>query len=158
MLRPKIFSKIFPPPPERHIGNAFKRQRDAAGTGTFAFACCRANGGNRPPQPAGRNRSPDGHRQSPRASDVACRLGGDEFAIILPGADLHAAGHVAQRIFDHAVPLVQARFGQQAGQLSIGIAEATAALTIAQILEIADRRMYCAKRQRGNRFVADDEL
>ncbi len=92
-----------------------------------------------------------------RASDVACRLGGDEFAIILPGADLQAACHASRRLFDRAVPLVQSRFGQQAGQLSVGIVEATAALTIEQIVEIADRRMYCAKRQGGNRFVADDD-
>ena len=91
-----------------------------------------------------------------RASDVVARIGGDEFAVILPGASLEAASHVARRIYDIAVPRLEARFGEKVGQLSTGIVQAHAGLTIEQILETADQRMYRAKDQGGNRFVADD--
>ncbi|MGI9515425.1 MAG: GGDEF domain-containing protein [Pirellulaceae bacterium] len=91
-----------------------------------------------------------------RASDVVARVGGDEFAVILPGADIESARYVAKRIYEVAVPLVQSRFGDENGRLSIGIVQAHPGLTIEQVLETADQRMYRAKEQGGNCFVADE--
>jgi diguanylate cyclase (GGDEF)-like protein len=92
-------------------------------------------------------------RDSQRKIDMLGRVGGEEFAILLPGADLDAAGAFAerlrQRIADtplqvdgHALPVT----------VSVGIAALSAADSNAdQALIRADQALYRAKRGGRNR-------
>jgi diguanylate cyclase (GGDEF)-like protein len=79
--------------------------------------------------------------------DLAGRLGGDEFVLLLEGAGIDAAGQVCERI-----ELAVREYAWQAlstgleVSLSIGVVEACAGDTVAQLLQRSDDRMYAAKR------------
>lgn len=92
-----------------------------------------------------------------RAEDVFARVGGEEFAVILRGIDRAGAARAAERIrttvatlpvtFDgHTIPIT----------LSAGCASVrcSAERTPEDIIAIADRRLYDAKRGGRNRVVA----
>lgn len=93
-----------------------------------------------------------------RAYDLTGRWGGEEFLVILPGASLAEAGVVGERIRS-AIQSIELRAeGGEAVTLraSLGVAAARpAALPIGldQLLESADRAMYRAKREGGNRVT-----
>jgi len=92
-------------------------------------------------------------RSSLREGDVIGRLGGDEFAAILPGADLAAAGIVAERV-RQAVRACSGtpEAGGQRVSLSIGIALGRPDDDgIGPALERADRALYAAKSAGGDR-------
>lgn len=94
---------------------------------------------------------------SVRTSDYVCRMGGDEFLILCPGSDREGAAKVAKKILAEQRPF-QLVNGQICwnGSLSIGIAEASAALSsIGQLLEAADAALYEVKRQGGRSFALD---
>jgi len=98
-------------------------------------------------------------RAAVRASDTVARLGGDEFAILLPGADLAGAQHVAAtllRALDAPVDLEGQALGVSA---SIGIALSPAHGEAADVLlRCADVAMYVAKRAGGGSSTYAPEL
>jgi len=89
--------------------------------------------------------------------DLAGRLGGDEFVLVLTGADIDAARQACARIDlavrEHAWDALSADL---AVSLSIGVVEARAGDTMAQLLTRSDERMYAVKR-RGREDRADQK-
>ena len=85
-----------------------------------------------------------------RASDFPCRFGGEEFAVLLPDTDSRQALVLAERV--RAAVTTECRLRTVAGSarpitVSIGLASAPVEATSPEILiELADRRLYEAKR------------
>jgi len=93
-----------------------------------------------------------------RKSDVGARYGGEEFALILPNSCYTAAEHLAERIrrgvekitIDHEE---FSNFSEKV-TLSVGIAcYPHCAGDPKRIVDIADKRMYAAKRTGGNQYL-----
>lgn len=85
-----------------------------------------------------------------RETDIASRLGGDEFALVLPGSAGAAAVRVIERIRASLARPMSKHF-PVALHVSAGIAEVSPRVrTLAELLALADRALYDAKRhQRG---------
>jgi diguanylate cyclase (GGDEF)-like protein len=77
-----------------------------------------------------------------RDGDVLARLGGDEFVVMFPGADLVAAGRIAERIRRHT---------PGANTVSIGLAAHQVADDAQALLRRADAALYAAKRHGRDR-------
>jgi diguanylate cyclase (GGDEF)-like protein len=91
-------------------------------------------------------------RKELRAFDLAYRLGGEEFLVVLPGATLPDALHVAERL-RAAVETTPA--GGLSITMSCGVASATGAgFQFAQVSAAADAALYDAKRAGRNRVAA----
>lgn len=87
-------------------------------------------------------------RATLRASDVPARYGGDEFAVILPDADVEAAGRVAERIMEDLgrQPVMSDGRGPVPISVSIGVSTLGSDVrTPAELVGAADARMYAAK-------------
>lgn len=81
-----------------------------------------------------------------RQMDMAARYGGEEFAAILPGAMLHDAVKVAERI-RQAIAAQPFRDDERVltVSVSIGVASALAGDDSARLIERADEALYAAK-------------
>lgn len=94
-------------------------------------------------------------RKTARAGDLAIRLGGDEFALLLPEADLAAATSLCDRLVAGAAAHHWADLHPSlAVTLSIGVAASDEGAHKDDVLALADRRLYGAKRAGRNRVVA----
>jgi diguanylate cyclase (GGDEF)-like protein len=92
-------------------------------------------------------------RAALRESDMLVRWGGEEFLLVLPGAECAEAISLIDR-------LRPGGFGRRPGgnalTLSIGVAEyrRDSLRNSAELVALADQRMYAAKQAGRNRFVA----
>jgi diguanylate cyclase (GGDEF)-like protein len=83
-----------------------------------------------------------------RGSDTVLRLGGDEFLVILPETSNKQAQRAAERL------LWETRWWNQAGHakyelaFSCGVATYRKGMDIKEVLDLADRDMYRAKREK----------
>jgi diguanylate cyclase (GGDEF)-like protein len=83
-----------------------------------------------------------------RGSDTVLRLGGDEFLVILPETSIKQAQRAAERL------LWETRWWNQAGHakyelaFSCGVATYRKGMDVKEVLELADRDMYRAKREK----------
>jgi len=86
-----------------------------------------------------------------RESDVAGRYGGDEFVIVLSKSTPEEAKKIAQRII---TSLSSITTGEQTPivSMSIGIACQSDEDNVLKVVEKADKAMYFAKQEGGNRF------
>jgi diguanylate cyclase (GGDEF)-like protein len=95
---------------------------------------------------------------SVRASDYVCRYGGEEFAILLPGTELEQAHVLAERIVTDipaALSTGWAGAGVRTVTVTIGVAEyPREANSGADLLNVADRRLYAGKNAGRARAVA----
>jgi two-component system, cell cycle response regulator len=96
--------------------------------------------------------------ESCRDPDHRCRYGGEEFAVIAPETDRTGAMRLAERI-RHAIE--ETKFvhveSTNEGHVSVSIGVATCpedGRTPSQLVEAADRALYCAKRSGRNLVVA----
>jgi diguanylate cyclase (GGDEF)-like protein len=95
-----------------------------------------------------------------RISDYVCRYGGEEFAILLPQTELAQAKMLAERIVDELPRALSTGWrGAEAMKITatIGVAELPLeAADGAELVRIADRRLYAGKVAGRNRVVAGD--
>jgi diguanylate cyclase (GGDEF)-like protein len=83
-----------------------------------------------------------------RATDVVARIGGDEFGALLRYTDEEAAAAWCERLVRRLDALAVQTPGQSRLTISIGFAQTSADVTIAEALAHADRRMYAQKQAR----------
>ncbi len=95
-------------------------------------------------------------RKALRAFDLLYRIGGEEFVVLLPGADLEACSHVAERLRAEVE-----RCSSAGLNLSISFGAAVSSgedMDFDKLFERADRALYEAKAAGRNRVrVAQDE-
>ncbi len=98
-------------------------------------------------------------RKELRAEDVFARYGGEEFAVILRGIDARGAGALGERLRQAASALV-IRHGTHTLRVTLSAGCASAReLDDARgedLVALADRRLYAAKRGGRNRVVHSD--
>jgi diguanylate cyclase (GGDEF)-like protein/PAS domain S-box-containing protein len=94
---------------------------------------------------------------SVRSTDLVARLAGDEFVVILEGLrDANEAHLVARKILQSMVPPVELAAGSSQVTTSIGIAvRKLGQMDPAELLRLADRALYTAKREGRNRYHFD---
>ncbi len=96
-------------------------------------------------------------QQRLRVEDVFGRFGGEEFAIVLRGVSREGAARLAERLRATVAAVPYVHGGQPiAVTISAGCAalSCTAEPTASALIEIADERLYRAKRSGRNRVVA----
>jgi diguanylate cyclase (GGDEF)-like protein len=96
-----------------------------------------------------------------RCSDFPCRFGGEEFVLLLPDTLPEDALALAERIRAAVTRECRDRTAAAARSpitVSIGLAYASEAPTPAGLLELADRRLYEAKRSGRDRTAATGSL
>ncbi|MEX2209038.1 MAG: GGDEF domain-containing protein [Myxococcota bacterium] len=93
-------------------------------------------------------------RERSRASDVAGRWGGDELVLVLPETTTDGAVAVAEKVRAAFESLTGAERGA-ALTISAGVASAASdGKTAAELMRVADARLYRAKAAGGNRVIA----
>lgn len=87
-----------------------------------------------------------------RQQDLLARWGGEEFLVLLPNTDL-AGGEVVAESLRRAVADTPMRNGDDdiALSVSLGVCEYGAGMGVDECINRADKAMYAAKRQGGNR-------
>lgn len=90
-----------------------------------------------------------------RSGDVLGRWGGEEFLIIAPDADHDQALGLAERVRDAVQRYVHPN--EVGITASFGVATYEPLTTVSELLELADRRLYGAKRLGKNRVVGARE-
>lgn len=95
-----------------------------------------------------------------RTEDTTARMGGEEFAILLPDTNRLGAAVLAERIRT-AIERGQFAIGEQVLPLTVSIGVAAHAVelvdTIDQLLNIADQRLYLAKKNGRNRICVSND-
>jgi diguanylate cyclase (GGDEF)-like protein len=94
--------------------------------------------------------------ENKRAPDVVARVGGEEFAILLPETDMENSRAVAERLRRKvaAAPLNVSGI-QVPATISVGVSEFNAPMNgVSDLMKLADRMLYAAKRAGRNRVVS----
>lgn len=78
-----------------------------------------------------------------RAEDAACRFGGEEFAVLLPGTDVQAARHLADRMLKATRQFL---WEKSPVTISIGLAMCSDNCLSDELVDKADSALYQAKR------------
>jgi diguanylate cyclase (GGDEF)-like protein len=98
--------------------------------------------------------------QMTRTEDTVARIGGEEFAVLLPDTNRLGAAVLAERIRS-AVERSRFIVDGKPVQLTLSIGIASYAVertdTLDQLLNIADQRMYLAKKHGRNRICVNNE-
>lgn len=90
--------------------------------------------------------------QLARKMDIACRYGGEVFAVLLPKCDLEGARNFAERLRLNIEGVPFLTGGEEVKiTVSLGCAEFDKSEALNELVERADRALYCAKRNGHNR-------
>lgn len=91
----------------------------------------------------------DGLRKMSRQSDLATRLAGDEFVLLLPQTDLPSASELLERM-ENEFQRRPLRFKGEdlTAHISFGIASSREEADAAELLKLADSRLYDIKRRK----------
>ena len=90
-----------------------------------------------------------------REDDVPARFGGEEFVVLLRNPDAGVALEVGERIRAAVRGLDLRRYGVRGVSVSVGVAVADGPeASIDELIEMADRALYRAKRAGRDRVVA----
>jgi len=96
--------------------------------------------------------------QIQRPDDLIARYGGEEFAAILPVTDGAGAGHIAEQMRAAVSALQMAHPRSSTGHVTIsvgvGTMRASSSETMNALIELADSRLYEAKRGGRDRVIA----
>jgi diguanylate cyclase (GGDEF)-like protein len=87
--------------------------------------------------------------QAVRDNDTVARLGGDEFVVLADGLGPVEASDLAVRLRSAIIPPIRVEGASVRVGASFGISWAACGMTVAEILESADQRMYVDKRSRS---------
>ncbi|MCD6459597.1 tetratricopeptide repeat protein [bacterium] len=98
--------------------------------------------------------------KSVREMDIVTRYAGDEFIAILPESDEHDALPVANRILEETQKLLF-NGSKSAGNFTVGVSVGVSTFpkdgqTATELIEIADKGLYCAKQAGRNRVCIGD--
>ncbi|GAA5787081.1 hypothetical protein GCM10007860_22330 [Chitiniphilus shinanonensis] len=89
-----------------------------------------------------------------RQDDVVGRFGGEEFLVLLPGRTVRDAADVAERLRRLVAEWDWLHLADDlAVTLSVGVAERQYELTLTELIESADQRLYVAKSAGRNRIA-----
>jgi diguanylate cyclase (GGDEF)-like protein len=90
-----------------------------------------------------------------------CRYGGEEFAVLLPQTELDQAVKLAERVVAELPAALSSGWrgaGAMAVTVTVGVAEfPREAADGAELVRVADRRMYAGKSAGRNRVMAADQ-
>ena len=86
-----------------------------------------------------------------RGGDLVGRLGGEEFGILMPGATLEEAAHVAERLREAMETVAELDESLPGVTISIGIAAREGQRSAKELLAAADVALYAAKDEGRNR-------
>lgn len=86
-----------------------------------------------------------------RGGDLVGRLGGEEFGILMPGATLDEAAHVAERLREAMETVAELDESLPGVTISIGIAARESQRSAKELLASADVALYAAKGEGRNR-------
>lgn len=96
-----------------------------------------------------------------RQSDVVARYGGEEFVVLLPDTDQQGAWHAGEKIrtlIEQRLALEMKLKGKDRITVTIGTASfPEVGATVAEMLNIADQRLYLGKEQGRNRVIGSDQ-
>jgi diguanylate cyclase (GGDEF)-like protein len=99
-------------------------------------------------------------REQKRSSDIVARIGGEEFIVLLPETDLASAVIVAERLRQQ-IGARDVDLGTRIARVtvSIGVAELQPGMaSIDELIKLADRALYVAKRTGRNRVCGPADL
>ena len=96
-------------------------------------------------------------RQILRKTDAVGRIGGEEFLVLAPETESAQAEILAERIRAGIENAVIPCVNDRKVTVSIGISSLDAELSIEQLIQHADKALYCAKETGRNRCVVYDE-
>lgn len=95
-------------------------------------------------------------RRNVRNEDMVSRIGGEEFCILLPGASVYQAMHVAAKLQEQISHHEFDRVGHKTA--SFGVTQYQEGETLQQCMARADRALYRAKHRGRNRVEVEPEL
>jgi len=89
-----------------------------------------------------------------RDTDLAGRYGGEEFLILMPATEIDAAKKAIERVLENIRNYNWKELGIEKVTMSAGVAQAVPGKSVTELIEMADKALYQAKRSGKDRCVA----
>ncbi|MCD6449466.1 MAG: GGDEF domain-containing protein, partial [Thermotogaceae bacterium] len=89
-----------------------------------------------------------------RNTDLAGRYGGEEFLILMPATDLNTAKKAVERVLENIRSYNWREIGVERVTVSAGVAQVVPNKSVTELIEMADKALYHAKKTGKDRCVA----